>query len=297
MLATTTAQKGDVDPRIKALTDMLAKRDMVPYRVHKVFAKEHFLPVHDEYYLRYIALQRKGVREIAYSENYVYVKINTTDREYNNKYYVVGIDTESGKMFINRVNYANIEGYLINAEVIDKEVLVIRVKESFFRERVFEYTKDILDDEYVVDIGPYEFMTYRVQGDLQIQVHRYPNDFGVLGAIDRQVMEYREYLIADKIAAILSDYGLSYQVRKGNSTHYEIVIPGGTDSSRWSKYARRNRLRVVRILSEYFTIESPSDVVDGGSTTTVKMRISNRELKATRRRRRRRSRRRAPHLK
>ncbi len=91
-------------------------------------------------------------------------------------------------------------------------------------------------------------------------------------------MEYREYLIADKIAAILSDYGLSYQVRKGDSMHYEIVIPGGTDSSRWSKYARRNRLRVVRILSEYFTIESTGNVVDGGSTTTVKMRDGDTQI-------------------
>ncbi len=275
----TSVQKGDVvNMRIRTLVDMLAKRDMVPYKAHKMFAREHFLPVHDEYYLRYVALQRKGVKEIAYSENYAYIKINTTDREYNDKYYVVGIDTDSGKLFINRANFANIEGYLINAEVIDREVLVIRVKESFFRERVFEYTADILDDEYVVDIGPYEFMTYRVQGDLQIQVHRYPNDFNVIGAIDRQVMEYREYLIADKIAALLNDYGISYHVQKGNSTHYEIVIPGGTDSSRWSKYARRNRLRIVKMLSEYFTIESPSDVVNDSTTTTVKMRDGDTQL-------------------
>jgi hypothetical protein len=229
------------------------------------------MPVHDEYYLRYVALQRKGVKEIAYSQNYIYVKINVTDREYNNKYYVVGIDTESDKLFINRVNYANIEGYLINVEDIKDELLVMRVKETFFKERVFEYTKDIIDNEYVIDIGPHEFMTYRVQGDLQLTVHKYPNDFGVLGAIDRQVMEYREYLIADKIAALLNDHGISYNVRRADGGHYEIVIPGGTNASRWSKYSRRNRLRVVRLLAEYFTIREPGDVVDGGFSTTVKM--------------------------
>jgi len=271
MLATTSIQKDDVDPRIKVLVDILAKREIVPYKTHKIFAKEHFMPVHDEYYLRYIALQRKGIKEIAYSQNYIYVKINVTDRDYNSKYYVVGIDTESDKLFINRVNYTNIEGYLINVEDIKDDLLVMRVKESLFKERVFEYTKDILEDEYVVDIGPWEFMTYRVQGDLQINVHKYPNDPNVLGAIDRQVMEYREYLIADKIAALLNDYGISYNVRRAEGGHYEIVIPGGTDSSRWSKYSRRNRLRLVKLLAEYFTIREPGDVVDGGFTTTVKM--------------------------
>lgn len=278
MLVTTSRQKADVDMRISVLVDMLAKRDMVSYKSHKMFAKEHFLPVHDEYYLRYVALQRKGVREVVYSDNYIYLKINMTDREYNEKYYVVGIDTDVNKLFINRVNYANIEGYLINARITENGPLIIRVKESFFRERVFEYTTDILDDEYVVDIGNADFTTYRVQGDLQIVVHKYPNDFNVIGAIDRQIMEYREYLIADKIAALLNDYGISYQVRKGNNTHYEIVIPGGTDSSRWSKYARRNRLRIVKLLSEYFTIESPSNVVDDNTTTTVKMRDGDTQI-------------------
>jgi len=262
----------DVDTRIKVLVDILAKKDATPYKAHKIFAKEHFMPVHDEYYLRYLALWRKGIKEIAYSNNYIYVKINVSDRDYNAKYYVVGVDTESDKLFINRVHYTNIEGYLINVEDIKEDLLIMRVKESFFKERVFEYTKDILDDEYVVDIMTYEFMTYRVQGDLQIHVHKYPNDFNVLGAIDRQVMEYREYLIADKIAAILNDNGISYHVRRADGGHYDIVIPGGTDSSRWSKYSRRNRLRIVKMLSEYFTIESPSDIVDGATTTTVKMR-------------------------
>ena len=271
MMVTKSIQKDDVDPRIKVLVDMLAKRDVVTYKTHKIFAKEHFMPVHDEYYLRYIALQRKGVKEIAYSQNYIYVKINVTDRDYNSKYYVVGIDTESDKLFINRVNYTNIEGYLINVEDIKDDLLVMRVKETFFKERVFEYARDILGGEFVVDVGPYEFMTYRVQGDLQIDVHKYPNDFNVLGAIDRQVMEYREYLIADKIAALLNDYGISYNVRRAEGGHYEIVIPGGTNSSRWSKYSRRNRLRVVELLAEYFTIREPGDVVDGGFTTTVKM--------------------------
>jgi len=271
MMVTKSIQKDDVDPRIKVLVDMLAKRDVVTYKTHKIFAKEHFMPVHDEYYLRYIALQRKGVKEIAYSQNYIYVKINVTDRDYNSKYYVVGIDTESDKLFINRVNYTNIEGYLINVEDIKDDLLVMRVKETFFKERVFEYARDILGGEFVVDVGPYEFMTYRVQGDLQIDVHKYPNDFNVLGAIDRQVMEYREYLIADKIAALLNDYGISYNVRRAEGGHYEIVIPGGTNSSRWSKYSRRNRLRVVKLLAEYFTIREPGDVVDGGFTTTVKM--------------------------
>jgi len=272
MLVTTSRQKNDVDTRIKTLVDMLAKRDMVPYKAHKIFAKEHFLPVHDEYYLRYVALQRKGVKEIAYSEHYAYIKINVTDREYNSKYYVVGIDTESGKLFINRVNYAGIEGYLINVESIGDDLLVMRIKELFFKERVFEYNVDILDDEYVVDIGPYQFMTYRVQGDLQIDVYKYPNDIGLLSAIDRQIMEYRGYLIADKIAALLNDHGLSYNVRRANGGHWEIVIPGGTDSSRWSEYSRRNRLRIVKLLSEYFTIESTSDIVNGGFTTTVKLK-------------------------
>jgi hypothetical protein len=272
MLATTSTQKTDIGMHIRTLVDMLAKRDMVPYKAHKMFAKEHFLPVHDEYYLRYIALQRKGVREIAYSENYMYIKINVTDRDYNSKYYVVGIDTDNNKLFVNRVNYANIEGYLISADKIGDDLLVMRIKESFFKERVFEYTKDVVEDEYVVDIGPYEFMTYRVQGDLQIRVSRYPNDFDVLGAIDRQVMEYREYLIADKIAALLNDHGISYQVRRADGGHYEIVIPGGADSSRWSKYSRRNRLRIAKLLSEYFTIESRNDIVDGATTTTVRLK-------------------------
>jgi len=272
MLVATSRQITDVDIRIKTLVDMLAKRDTATYKAHKKFAKEHFMHVHDEYYLRYVAQQRKHVKEIAYSQNYIYVKINTTDREYNDKYYTVGIDTDSGKLFINRVNYANIEGYLINVEEIKDSLVVMRVKESFFKERVFEYSVDIVDDEYVVDIGPYEFMTYRVQGDLNIDVHRYPNDFTVLGAIDRQIAEYREYLIADKICALLSDYGISYQVRRADGGHYEVEIPGGTDSSRWSKYSRRSRLRVLKLLTEYFTIESPSDVVDGGTSTTVRLR-------------------------
>jgi hypothetical protein len=261
-----------VDPRVETLVGILAKRGLVPYKAHKMFAKEHFLPIHDEYYLRYVALQRKWIREIAYSDSYIYVKINATDRDYNDKYYVIGIDTDSDKLFINRVDFANIEGYLIGVEDIKDGLVVMRIKESFFKDNVFEYSVDVLNSEYIVDIGPYEFMTYRVQGDLQIRANKYPNDFSVIGAIDRQIMEYREYLIADKIAAILGDYGLSYQVRRAHGGHYEIVIPGGTDSSRWSKYSRRNRLRILKMLSEYFIIESPNDVVDGSFSTTVKMR-------------------------
>jgi hypothetical protein len=261
-----------VDTRIETLVDMLSKRDAIPYKAHKKFAKENFMPVHDEYYLRYVALQRKYIREIAYSDNYVYIKINASDREYNDKYYTIGIDTDNHRLFVNRVNYANIEGYLISAETIEDGLIVMRVKESFFKERVFEYSVDVLDDEYVVDIGQHEFATYRVQGDLQIRVHKYPNDFEVIGAIDRQVMEYREYLIADKICALLSDYGISYQVRRTEGGHWEIIIPGGADSSRWSKYSRRNRLRIVKLLSEYFTIESPSDIVDDGSSTATRLR-------------------------
>jgi DUF971 family protein len=278
MLAATTTQKDDVDVRIRTLVEILSKRSMVEYSVHKRFAKEHFMPVHDEYYLRYIATQRKWIREIAYSQNYIYVKINVTDRDYNSKYYVIGVDTESNKLFVNRVNYASIEEYMIKLEEISENIAVIRVKESFFKERVFEYNIDITDDEYVVDIGPYEFMTYRVQGDLQVRVSKYPNDFDVLGAIDRQVMELRAYLVADKIAAILSDYGISYNVRRGNGGHYEIIIPGGTNSSRWSKYSRRNRLRIVKILSQYFTIESPNNVSDYGNATIVRMRDGDAEL-------------------
>jgi len=272
MLVQQAKQKDYVDPRIETLVDMLSRKSATPYKSHKIFAKEHFLPNHGEYYLRYVVSQRKHIREIVFSQSYIYVKINATDKEYNDKYYVIGIDTESDKLFINRVDYANIEGYLINVEEIKDDLIVMRVKETYFKERVFEYSHDVLDDEYVVDIMSYEFMTYRVQGDLQIHVHRYPNEFGVIGAIDRQVMEYMEYLIADKIAALLNDHGLSYQVRRGDGNHWIIVVPGGTDSSRWSENSRRNRLRMATLLSEYFTIESPSNVVDGGTTTTVKMR-------------------------
>jgi hypothetical protein len=95
-------------------------------------------------------------------------------------------------------------------------------------------------------------------------VVRYNGADNVFAWAHGEILRYIAYLLADKIVALLADYGISGELVSTERNMYAIRIRGGTDGSRWSKYARRNRARVVKLLSEYFDtkVETPASFTE-----------------------------------
>ncbi len=259
MQATLITQNVDMDPRIKALFDMLLKRDLVSYSAHKRFAKMYFGDMHRDYYLTYVAKARKYIRSLMVSQNYVIVHIRYKGQWAELKYYAIGIDTDTDTLFINRVQAPPYPGSdLIHVEKIN-DIEVEYVTDSYVKNFVFRYDVDVTDNEYTIDLGIFLYNLYRVQGDLVFNVSRYMGADNVFAWAHDVILRYVAYLLADKIIALLTDYGISSELTTidlaTQRNVYAIRIRGGTDSSRWSGYARKNRARIVKLLSEYFNIK------------------------------------------
>ena len=263
MQATLVVQDTDMDPRIKTLADMLIKRDMVNYNTHKKIAKMWFSDLHKDYYLTYIAKARKYIRGLIIAQNYIIVHIRYPGRWSLNRWYAIGIDTDTDTLFVNMVRAPPPTGNDLIRAYRENDVEVEHVTEQYVKRFVFGYDVDVVDSEYTIGLGTLPDRQFRVQGDIVFNVVRYNGIDNVFGWAHGEVLRYVAYLLADKITALLTDYGISTELTMVNTPTlrnlYAIRIMGGTDSSRWSKYARRNRGRVVKILSEYFDtkVETP----------------------------------------
>jgi hypothetical protein len=268
MQATLVTQNVDMDPRIRTLVDVLTRRDLVAYNTHKKIAKMYFGELHRDYYLTYIARARKYIRNLMVSQNYLIVHIRHDGRWAELKYYAIGADSDTDVLFVNKVHAPPYPGNdLIRVESIN-DVKVEYVTDSYVKSFIFRYDVDVTDSEYTIDLGNYLYNMYRVQGDIVFNVARYMGSDNVFAWAREEILRYIAYLLADKITALLADYGISGELITVNlptqRNVYAVRIRGGTDSSRWSDYSRHNRARIVKILSEYFDakVETPANFTE-----------------------------------
>jgi hypothetical protein len=256
MQAMLVEQDADMDQRIKTLADMLIKRDMVDYDMHKKIAKMWFSDLHKDYYLTYIAKARKYIRGVIIAPNYIIVHVRHGGQWSEEKYYAIGIDTDTDTLFINRVRAPPPPGQVYRVNDVDVE----HATDLHIKQLVFEYDIDIVDTEFTIVLGALHDRRFRVQGDIVFNVMRYAGADNVLAWAREEIIRYIAYLLADKIIALLADYGISGELVITERNMYAIRIRGGTNSSRWSGYARKNRARIAKILSEYFDtkLETPA---------------------------------------
>jgi hypothetical protein len=161
------------------------------------------------------------------------------------------------------------------------DVEIEYVKDQYVKRLIFGYDVDVVDNEYTIGLGSLPDRQFRVQGDLVFNVLRYNGADNVFAWAHGEILRYIAYLLADKIIALLADYGISGELTTTERNMYAIRIRGGTDGSRWSSYARKNRARVAKILSEYFDtkIETPasfSEIVVSDGTIRGKLEIVSR---------------------
>ena len=269
----------DTDPRIAVLADMLAMRDAVPYSAHKHFAKMYFMELHDEYYLIHVARYRKHVKELIVAQHYLAVSIEQElragrrrARTISARRFIIGVDHDTDALWINRIRFSPAVTNCHNV-TWRNGVRVYAVDDTWVKKDIFGYDHDITENTYTIEIpggalAPLDVLgrieprssssaTYRVQGDLIFRVSRFdPHDVLIQwarGEIDR----YIRYLALDKIVAVLRDHGIGVTIATERD-NYAALIPGGTNGSRWSEFARRNRERVIKILSTYFSVSADS---------------------------------------
>jgi hypothetical protein len=247
-----TQKEHDVDQRIETIAKLLARKGDVDMKAHRRIAKEWFMSIHDSYYLDYIARRRRDIRRIVVSPSYVVVEIKSRSSDIYNKYYVIGVDYDSGALFVNRVNYVDMYGfYLVKLDRVG-DMSIIYTHDDVIRKNVFNYDYDVTEPRYAIEHAG----RYRVQGDIVFDISELDLSAQVPAWALHEIYRYFRYLVLDRIAAVLNDHGISYVVGQvapnRRNTEFGLAIMGGADSSRWSKFTRRNIARVVKILSEYF---------------------------------------------
>jgi hypothetical protein len=283
MQATLINKKGDVganvDYRIETIAKLLARRDNVTHKVHARIAKEWFMPRHGDYYLDYIAVRRRDIDKLAVAPHYVVVSIKPRRGSINFKTYVIGIDYDSDMLFINRVHYIDLYGLKIDKidRIVDSrgDVLVIYTDDDTIKESIFTYRHDVVANEYTIQLPdtPVGVLgeRYRVQGDVVFALSHFSLKDHVFAWSMSEIRRYINYLTADKIAAILMDHGLSVDVEHADNNRYALILRGGANSSRWSRYSSRNRLRISKLIGEYFDIS----VNQSSTFTTVDIKDEN----------------------
>ena len=266
MQATLISRKGDgdsnIDYRIETIAKLLARRGNVTRKVHARIAKEWFMPRHGDYYLDYVVARRRDVDKLVVSPHYVVVSIKPRRGTINFKIYAIGIDYDSDMLFINRAPYIDLYGLKIDKidtiEDSKGDLLIMYTDDDTIKERVFMYRHDVTTYEYVIQLPPTPVGIfgdrYRVQGDVVFVVNHFSLRDNLFAWSMSEIRRYINYLTTDKIAAILMDHGLSVDIGRDNNNRYMLIIRGGTDSSRWSRYSSRNRLRIAKLLGEYFDI-------------------------------------------
>jgi len=247
-------KESDVDYRIETIAKLLAHKDGVDMKMHRQIAKEWFMSVHADYYLEYVARRRKDVSMIVVSPHYVVIELKGRNSTINDKYYVVGVDYDADALFVNRVNYVDMYNfYAVNIEHVN-DVSIIYTHDDAVKKNIFHYDYDVTDPRFTID----KEGRFRVQGDLVFDVTTLDLLNHAQAWALHEVYRYVRYLTLDRIAAILNDHGISYNVDFSRAYRHEntqaLIIHGGSDSSRWSKYSARNRARIVELLSKYFDV-------------------------------------------
>jgi hypothetical protein len=255
MVAVPLVQKtGDVDSRIEMAAKLLAYGGDVDMDMHRRIAKEWFLPGHGEYYLHYVARRRKDVKRIAVSPHYAIIEIKSRASDAYNKYYAIGIDYDADSLFVNRVNYVDIYSFRCDKIQYINNVPIIYTRDDVIKRDVFNYDYDVIDMRFPIE----RTGRYRVQGDIVFGVSELDLESQIPVWAMHEIHRYLRYLVLDAIAALFNDYGISYDVRQvrlsGRNTRLGLVITGGADSSRRSEYSKRNRVRIINMLSNYFDI-------------------------------------------
>jgi hypothetical protein len=283
MTAVQLAQvTGDVDNRIETVAKLLAYGRGVDLKIHKRIAKEWFLPGHGDYYIRYVVNRRQDIRKIAISQHYAIIEIKSRASDAYNKYYAIGVDYDADLLFINRVNYVDMFNFYATKIQHVNNVMIIYTHDDAIKRDVFNYNYDVTEPRFSID----RTGRYRVQGDIVFDVSELDLESQVPVWALHEIHRYLRYLVLDAIAALLNDYGISYDVRqvrlRDRNTRLGLVIAGGSDSSRRSEYSARNRARIINILSNYFSINCRSwswfDECDlkltiGGIHTTARIEI------------------------
>jgi hypothetical protein len=234
---------------------------------------------HGDYYLDYVVTRRRDIDKLAVSPHYVVVSIKPRRGFTNFKTYVIGIDYDSDMLFVNRVHYIDL--YSLKTDKIDRivdnrgDVLIIYTDDDTIKENAFTYHHDVTDNEYIIQLPdtPVGILgnRYRVQGDVVFVVNHFSPRDNIFAWSMSEIRRYINYLTTDKIAAVLMDHGLSVDVERADNNRYVLILRGGTNSSRWSRYSSRNRLRIAKLLGEYFDVS-----VNPSSTfTTVDIKDEN----------------------
>jgi len=271
-------KESDVDYRIETIAKLLAYRGGVNMKMHRHVAKEWFLPVHGDYYLNYVARRRKDVNRIVASQHYVVIEIAPKSNATPEKYYVIGVDYDADKLFINRVNHVDMYNfYLVKLDRVN-DMVIIYTHDHAIKKYVFNYDYDITETKYAID----QTGRYRVQGDIVFNVFELDLESQIPAWALHEIYRYFRYLVLDRVAALLNDYGISYVVgqvmaRRRDNT-LGLAVMGGADSSRWSKYSKRNIARIVKVLSDYFDMDCKD--FSTSVSCTVKLTIDNMPLSA-----------------
>ena len=171
-------------------------------------------------YKAFIELRFDNLYRIAISQNYIVVSMTTYNR-YGERvgvtHYVLGLNPENKKVFIEKVGFAPTPGTLKYNKELDIEVNITTDKDIQNSAFGYDYDSD-LDIIWKLD------GTIRIQGDLLLSVLRQGDEryFDQLTyTIADRLAEITAQFIASRIAEVLQSYGLN--------THTEergITVPG-----------------------------------------------------------------------
>jgi hypothetical protein len=245
----------DVDNRIETVAKLLAYGHGVDLKIHKRMAREWFLPGHGEYYLQYIVYRSRDIKRIVVSPHYAVIEIKSRASDAYNKYYVIGVDYNADLLFTNRINYVDMFNFYATKIQHVNNVTIIYTHDDAIKRDVFNYNYDVTEPQFLID----RTGRYRVQGDIVFAVSELDLESQMPAWAMHEIHRYLRYLVLDTIAALLNDYGISYDVREvrlsGRNTRLGLVVAGGSDSSRRSEYSARNRMRIINIFSDYFDVK------------------------------------------
>jgi len=199
-------------------------------------APEAFInTLHYAAYRRYLRPKIKVLDRIYYSSEYVVV-FTRGDCEWDCRHvYVIGRDSQSGRLFINYRGYdAGMRDNALASAAQDVrtikaaagEVEIARVPDKVVKERIFGYHVDVPDEAEVV-IEPESDKTYRLQGDLAATIVAVYDDNEAL--IDDYTREARnnarvelrlvlKAIIARRLQAWLARHGVSVDIDPRNLT-------------------------------------------------------------------------------
>jgi hypothetical protein len=168
-----------------------------------------------EYIYRYILPFVGRIDCIAVSENYIalwFRRIQGTD--------IIGIDSDTGGLFINHVfmrNICNYEDAYENSDVKRcGKLRVVVVSDDDFR-AAFGYTDELVNN-MVSRAG-----VYRVQGEVVLFAD-YVRRLNENRVLIEEAESYLEYVTLDRIAALLLDYGFVPEVIQFRGTRYVRVL-------------------------------------------------------------------------